>query len=81
MNASSTKNLTARLSAAALIVGILGVTASAVARTEPNTGRDFVVTMQAEAPVDGPKVDGATELPREWRWQREAVSFDSMYRR
>ncbi len=81
MNTSNTALFSLpRIAAAALTVCALGAAASAMAKTEAPAGPQWQATMEREAPAVS-NDEASAALPRQWRWERQAVSFDSMYRR
>jgi len=57
-----------------LVTGVSDLEPSAAATSVSAPACDASSCMPAVAPV-------SRELPREWRWEREAVKFDHMYRR
>ena len=57
-----------------LVTGVSDLEPSAAATSVSAPACGASSCMPAVAPV-------SRELPREWRWEREAVKFDHMYRR
>lgn len=64
--------LMAALGALVLAIVIVGVTESTISLVQASLARPAEIESTVAYP--------AREFPREWRWERDAISFDHMYR-
>jgi len=72
------QTLTTRILRAAALAGALVVAVAALGAA-PDAAQAAEPTPAAVEAT--PVAQTRPELPREWRWERKAVNFDSMYRR